>query len=47
MEIHFGESPENIGYRREFGFCKVESTKLEDKESGDDMPSSTDDESED
>ncbi|GBB94663.1 hypothetical protein RclHR1_00240011 [Rhizophagus clarus] len=33
MEIHFGENPEEISYRREFGFCKIESCKLEEEES--------------
>ncbi|CAG8446511.1 9592_t:CDS:2 [Ambispora gerdemannii] len=47
MEIHFGERPNSDDYRREFGFCKIEPTKLEDEESGDDVPSSTDNESED
>jgi hypothetical protein len=47
MEIHFGESPDSSDYRREFGFCKIESARLEDEESGDDVPSSTDDESDD
>ncbi|CAI2189638.1 7482_t:CDS:2 [Funneliformis geosporum] len=47
MEIHFGESPSSSDYRREFGFCKVEPTILEDKESGDEVPSSKDDEDED
>jgi hypothetical protein len=37
-EIHFGESPDSPDYRREFGFCKIESTKLEYEESGDEMP---------
>jgi hypothetical protein len=34
-------------YRREFGFCIVEEVRLEDQESGDEVPSSTDEESED
>ncbi|RIA86473.1 hypothetical protein C1645_878652 [Glomus cerebriforme] len=42
MEIHFGENPEGSDYRREFGYCKVESNKLETQESGDDVPESTD-----
>ena len=46
-EIHFGESPDKINYRREYGFCKVELIELEDEESGDEVPSSSDDESED
>ena len=33
-------------YRREFGFCIVEEVRLEDQESGDEVPSSTDEESE-
>ncbi|CAG8704298.1 15607_t:CDS:2 [Funneliformis mosseae] len=46
MEIHFGESLDSPDYRREFGFCKIEQNILEDKESGDEVPSSTDDEQE-
>ncbi|PKY52570.1 hypothetical protein RhiirA4_408431 [Rhizophagus irregularis] len=44
-EIHFGESEDGPDYRREFGYCEIKSTKLEDKESGDDVPSSTDEDS--
>jgi hypothetical protein len=46
-EIHFGEDEDGPDYRREFGFCEIRYAKLEDEESGDDVPSSTDDESED
>ncbi|CAG8514966.1 3228_t:CDS:2 [Funneliformis caledonium] len=46
MEIHFGESLDSPDYRREFGFCRIEQNILEDKESGDEVPSSTDDEQE-
>ncbi|CAG8800841.1 4907_t:CDS:2, partial [Dentiscutata erythropus] len=30
-EIHFGENPESIAYRREFGCCKIELVELEGK----------------
>ena len=45
--IHFGEHLDGPDYRREFGFCEIKAVKLEDEESGDETPSSTDDESED
>lgn len=44
--IDFGESEDGPDYRREFGFCEIKPAKLEDEESGDDVPSSTDDEDE-
>lgn len=47
MEIHFGEGQYGPDYNREFGFCEIKRVKLEDEESGDDVPSSTDDEIED
>lgn len=40
-EIHFGEGEGEPDYRREFGYCKIESAKLEDEESGDDFPESS------
>ncbi|RHZ84894.1 hypothetical protein Glove_74g241 [Diversispora epigaea] len=43
-EIHFGENPEEIGYRREFGYAQITPVKLENAESGDDVPSSTSEE---
>jgi hypothetical protein len=46
-EIQFGEDEDGPDYRREFGFCKIKSVELEDEECGDDVPSSTDDESKD
>ncbi|CAB4480635.1 unnamed protein product [Rhizophagus irregularis] len=44
-EIHFGESEDGPDYNREFGYCEIKSAKLEDKESGDEVPSSTDEDS--
>ncbi|PKC57200.1 hypothetical protein RhiirA1_540630 [Rhizophagus irregularis] len=44
-EIHFGESEDGPDYSREFGYCEIKSAKLEDKESGDEVPSSTDEDS--
>ena len=46
MEIKFGEGKDESDYKRVFGFCKIKPTKLEDEESEDEVPSSTDDESE-
>ncbi|CAG8480125.1 5034_t:CDS:2 [Diversispora eburnea] len=43
-EIHFGENPEEIGYRREFGYAQITPVELENTESGDDVPSSTSEE---
>ncbi|POG74977.1 hypothetical protein GLOIN_2v1571589 [Rhizophagus irregularis DAOM 181602=DAOM 197198] len=44
-EIHFGESEDESDYRREFGYCKIKSAKLEEKKSGDEVPSSTNEDS--
>ncbi|CAG8485139.1 11696_t:CDS:2 [Diversispora eburnea] len=40
-EIHFGESPIESNYRREFGFVQIKPVKLENTESGDKVPSSS------
>ena len=47
MGIEFGERYNGSDYSREFGYCEIKPAKLEDEESGDEVPSSTDDESED
>ncbi|CAG8724165.1 10887_t:CDS:2 [Ambispora leptoticha] len=46
-EIKFGERLNTDDYRRDFGFCKIEPTKVEDEESGEDVPSGIDDAGED
>ncbi|CAI2167003.1 857_t:CDS:2 [Funneliformis geosporum] len=41
-EVQFGESLGDDDYRREFGFCTIKPLKLENEESGDEMPSGMD-----
>jgi hypothetical protein len=38
-EVHFGERPDGPDYRREFGFCQIQSIILEDEESEADVSS--------
>ena len=45
--LTYHPSSEGSDYRREFGFCIVEEVRLEDQESGVEVPSSTDEKSED